>query len=75
MRSATGSRSWDTIEALDVSGATPLEQRHGLRRAVEMIEASQAEVVVAAYFDRLVRALVVQGRGSGAGVLCLPCLV
>ena len=39
------------------------------------VDASQAEVVVAAYFDRLVRALVVQRRGSGAGVLCLPCLV
>jgi DNA invertase Pin-like site-specific DNA recombinase len=52
----------DTIEEMDVSGATPLEKRQGLRSAVEMVEAGQAEVVVVAYFDRLVRSLVVQAE-------------
>lgn len=52
----------ETIEELDVSGGTPLEQREGLRRAVEMVEAGDAEVIVAAYFDRLVRSLAVQGE-------------
>jgi len=43
----------------DVSGATALERRPGLRRAVAAIEAGEADVVVA-YFDRLVRSLRVQ---------------
>jgi site-specific DNA recombinase len=47
-------------DELDVSGATPLAQRDGLRRAVEAVEAGEADVVVAAYFDRLVRSLRVQ---------------
>jgi site-specific DNA recombinase len=50
----------DTIEELDVSGGATLARRHGLRRAVEMIEAGEADVLVAAYFDRLVRSLRVQ---------------
>jgi site-specific DNA recombinase len=50
----------ETIEELDVSGGAPLERRAGLRRAVEAVEARQAEVIVAAYFDRLVRSLRVQ---------------
>src|SRR4051812_8747118 len=45
----------ETIDELDVSGGTPLEKRRGLRAAVEAVEAGNAEVVVAAYFDRLVR--------------------
>jgi site-specific DNA recombinase len=49
-----------TIEELDVSGGTPLAQRAGLRAAVEAVEAGEAQVVVAAYFDRLVRSLRVQ---------------
>ncbi len=47
-------------EELDVSGGTPLEKRAGLRSAVEAIEAGEASVVIAAYFDRLVRSLEVQ---------------
>jgi site-specific DNA recombinase len=50
------------IEELDVSGGTPLAKRHGLRRAVELVEAKQADVVVVAYFDRLVRSLTVQAE-------------
>jgi DNA invertase Pin-like site-specific DNA recombinase len=57
-----GLRLVDTIEELDVSGGTPLAKRHGLRRAVELVEAKQAEVVVVAYFDRLVRSLTVQAE-------------
>jgi DNA invertase Pin-like site-specific DNA recombinase len=49
-------------EELDVSGGTPLERRSGLRSAVEAVEAREASVVVAAYFDRLVRSLKVQGE-------------
>jgi DNA invertase Pin-like site-specific DNA recombinase len=48
------------IEEPDVSGGTPLAKRKGLRRAVEMIEAGAAQVLVVAYFDRLVRSLRVQ---------------
>ena len=46
-------------------------QRPGLRCAVEMVEAGEADVVVVAYFDRLVRSLTVQaevvGRVEAAG--------
>jgi DNA invertase Pin-like site-specific DNA recombinase len=47
-------------QELNVSGGAPLERRTGLRRAVEQIEAGEAEIVVVAYFDRLVRSLAVQ---------------
>jgi site-specific DNA recombinase len=50
----------DTLEELDVSGGAPLERRHGLRRAVELVEAGEADVIVVAYFDRLVRKFTVQ---------------
>lgn len=50
----------ETFEELDVSGGAPLAKRPGLRRAVEMIEAGEADTLVAAYFDRLVRRLKVQ---------------
>jgi DNA invertase Pin-like site-specific DNA recombinase len=50
----------DTIEELDVSGGTPLAKRPGLRHAVELVEAQEADVVVVAFFDRLVRSLQVQ---------------
>jgi DNA invertase Pin-like site-specific DNA recombinase len=50
------------VEELDVSGGTPLERRHGLRQAIEAVEAGEAEVIVAAYFDRLVRSLRVQAE-------------
>jgi site-specific DNA recombinase len=49
-------------EELDVSGGTPLDQRAGLRAAIEAVEAGTADVIVAAYFDRLVRSLKVQGE-------------
>jgi DNA invertase Pin-like site-specific DNA recombinase len=64
-------------EELDVSGGTPLERRTGLRSAVESIEAGEAGVIVAAYFDRLVRSLKVQGEvvqrveRAGGSVLAL----
>lgn len=65
------------VDELDVSGGTPLEHRQGLREAVEAVEAGQADVVVAAYFDRLVRSLRVQDElvtrveQAGGSVLAL----
>lgn len=47
---------------LDVSGGKPLAKREGLREAVEAIENGEAEVLVAAYFDRLFRSLKVQAE-------------
>lgn len=52
----------DTIEELDVSGGAPLAKRPGLRRAVELVEAGDANVMVVAYFDRLVRSLAVRAE-------------
>jgi site-specific DNA recombinase len=52
----------DVHDELDVSGGTPLERREGLRAAVEAIEGGQAEVIAAAYFDRLFRSLQVQAE-------------
>ena len=49
-------------EELNVSGGAPLEQRTGLRRAVEQIEAGEADVLLAVYFDRIVRSLAVQAE-------------
>jgi DNA invertase Pin-like site-specific DNA recombinase len=45
---------------IDVSGKRPLARRPGLLMAVEMVEAGQADHIVVAYFDRLVRSLRVQ---------------
>ena len=50
----------DTLEELDVSGGTALDARPKLSRAVALVEAGQAEVIVVAFFDRLVRSLAVQ---------------
>ena len=50
------------VDELDVSGGTPLEERAGLRDAVLAVEAGQADVIVAAYFDRLTRSLEVQAQ-------------
>lgn len=64
-------------EELDVSGGTPLARRTGLRSAIEAVEAGEAKVVVAAYFDRLVRSLAVQAEvvrrveAAGGSVLAL----
>jgi DNA invertase Pin-like site-specific DNA recombinase len=55
-----GLRLLEVLEELDVSGGTPLAERKGLRAAVEAIEAGHADVIVVAYFDRLVRSLRVQ---------------
>ena len=61
LASATGSHLVETIEELDVSRRRAARaKRHGLRRAVEMVEAGDADVLVVAYFDRLVRSLAVQ---------------
>jgi site-specific DNA recombinase len=49
-----------TTDEMDVSGATPLKRRTGLREAVEAVEAGEAEVIVAGYFDRFFRDLQVQ---------------
>ncbi len=51
-----------TADELDVSGRTALADRKGLREAIEAIEAGEADVIVAAYFDRLVRSLKVQAE-------------
>jgi DNA invertase Pin-like site-specific DNA recombinase len=72
-----GLRLLETIEELDVSGGTPLARRPGLRRAVEMVEAGDAQVVVVAFFDRLVRSLAVQAEvverveKAGGGILAV----
>jgi site-specific DNA recombinase len=50
----------EVLDELDVSGGTPLERRTGLRTAIEAVESGRAQVVMAAYFDRLVRSLDVQ---------------
>lgn len=50
------------IEELDVSGGTPLDRRDVLRGAVEAIESGRADVLVAAYFDRLFRSLSTQAE-------------
>jgi site-specific DNA recombinase len=68
-------RLLNTFEELDMSGGAPLERRTELRRAVEAIEAGEADVIVCGYFDRLVRSLKVQGEvverveAAGGGVL------
>ncbi len=50
------------VDELDVSGGTALESRTGLREAIEAVEAGEADVIVAAYFDRLIRSLKVQAE-------------
>jgi DNA invertase Pin-like site-specific DNA recombinase len=48
------------MEELDVSGGADLKDRPGLGPAVEAIEAGEAEVIAAAYFDRFFRSMKVQ---------------
>ncbi|MDQ6806073.1 MAG: recombinase family protein, partial [Actinomycetota bacterium] len=55
----------ETFEELDVSGGSALEDRPGLRQAVAAIEAGRADVVAAAYFDRLFRSLSTQAEVLG----------
>jgi DNA invertase Pin-like site-specific DNA recombinase len=49
-------------EKLDVSGGNALAKRPGLGAAVAAIEAGEANVVAAAYFDRLFRSLSTQAE-------------
>jgi DNA invertase Pin-like site-specific DNA recombinase len=55
-----GNRVVDVFDEIDVSGKLPLARRPGLLRAIEMVEAGEADHIVVAYFDRLVRSLKVQ---------------
>ncbi len=55
-----GNRVVDAFEEIDVSGKLPLAKRPGLLRAIELVEAGEADHIVVAYFDRLVRSLKVQ---------------
>ena len=55
-----GNRVVDAFDEIDVSGKLPLAKRPGLLTAIEMVEASEADHIVVAYFDRLVRSLKVQ---------------
>jgi DNA invertase Pin-like site-specific DNA recombinase len=50
----------DPYPEMNVSGGAPLDRRTGLLRAVEAVEAGTANIIVVAYFDRLVRSLAVQ---------------
>jgi site-specific DNA recombinase len=49
-------------EELDVSGGKALADRQGLSAAVAAVEAGEAEVIAAAYFDRLFRSLSTQAE-------------
>ena len=66
-----------TFEELDVSGGAALERRPGLSQAVAMVEAHEADTIVVAYFDRLVRSLAVQAElvsrveAAGGGILAV----
>jgi DNA invertase Pin-like site-specific DNA recombinase len=61
----------ECFEEMDTSGGRTLAARPRLSEAVRMIEAGEADVIVAAYFDRLVRSLTTQaellGRVQAAG--------
>lgn len=59
---ANGLRLVDVLQEPDVSGGANLDRRHGLRRAVEMVESGEAQVIVAAYFDRFFRSLKIQAE-------------
>lgn len=52
----------EVVEELDVSGGASLEHRPGLSRAIALVEQHQADVLVVAFFDRLVRSLRVQAE-------------
>jgi len=52
----------DVLDELDVSGGKPLDERPGLGPAVRAVEDGQADVIAAAYFDRLFRSLAVQAE-------------
>lgn len=50
------------LEELDVSGGADIHLRPGLGPAVAAIEAGEADVIIAAYFDRFFRSLTVQAQ-------------
>lgn len=50
------------LDEVDVSGGTRLDERPGLGPAVQAVENGEAEVIAAAYFDRLFRSLAVQAE-------------
>jgi DNA invertase Pin-like site-specific DNA recombinase len=52
----------EVVDELDVSGGKPLDERPGLGPAVRAVESGEAEVIAAAYFDRLFRSLAVQAE-------------
>lgn len=52
----------DVLPEKDVGGRAPLERRPGVSRAVAMVEAGQADVIVVACFDRLFRSIEVQAE-------------
>lgn len=52
----------ECFEELDTSGGRSLAARPHLSEAVRMIEDGEADVIVAAYFDRLVRSLTTQAE-------------
>jgi site-specific DNA recombinase len=52
----------EVFEERDISGGKSLDARPGLGPAVEAIEAGNAEVIAAAYFDRLFRSMTVQAE-------------
>jgi site-specific DNA recombinase len=52
----------EVLEELDVSGGKSLAKRPGLSKALQLVEARKAEIVVAAYFDRLFRSLSTQSE-------------
>jgi len=64
----------DVLPEPDISGGAPLEKRPGLSRAVAMVEAGEADVIIVAYFDRLFRSVKVQAEvaerveAAGGGV-------
>jgi DNA invertase Pin-like site-specific DNA recombinase len=49
-------------EEMDVSGGRALDKRPGLSEAVAMVENGEADVIMAAYFDRLFRSLATQAE-------------
>src|SRR5690349_9734362 len=55
-----GLKLLEVVPEMDVSGGRPLAERPGLGPAVEAVESGRADVIVAAYFDRLTRSLAVQ---------------
>jgi hypothetical protein len=52
----------DVLYEIDVSGNWELERRTGLSRAVAMVEAREADVVIVARFDRMIRNTRVQAE-------------